>query len=185
MANKVRFGLENVHFCTYTVGTDGTVTLGTPYHLQGAVSMNLDPSVETSEFYADNVRYWTGANDNGYEGELEMALFTDEFKTQFLNYVTLTGGGIAQVKGQPNKDVCIIFEGKGDAEKTRGILYNVSLGQISRTHETTTETTEPQTATLSFVVSGDNKTGIVMAEYGEEDTAYATLFTAPPVPTLP
>lgn len=185
MANKVRFGLENVHVCTYTVGSTGTVTLGTPVHVPGAVSMSLDPENEESAFYADNVKYWTGYSDNGFTGTLEMAEFPDSFKTAFMNYVALTGGGVAQVKGMACKDVCIIFESKGDAEHRRGILYNVALGAITREYSTTTETTEPVTASLAFTVNGDNGTGIVKAEYGEEATAYSTIFTTPPVPALP
>lgn len=185
MANKVVFGLENVHVCTYTAAADGTVTLGTPLHVPGAVNMSLEPESEENSFYADNVKFYTSYSDNGFTGELEMAMFPDEFKTQFLNYTELTGGGLAQVKGVQNKDVCIMFEAKGDAEKRRCILYNVALGGINREYATTTESNEPQTASLSFTVNGDNKTGVVKAEYPQTASAYETLFTAPPTPALP
>ena len=184
MANKVVFGLENVHFCTYTVGTGGTVTLGTPMHVPGAVNMSLESESEENVFYADNVKYYTSYSDNGFTGELEMAAFPDDFKTTFMNYQALTDGGIAQIKGVKNKDVCIIFESKGDAQHTRGILYNVALGAITREYSTTNESDEPVTATLAFTVNGDNGTGIVQAKYDPEATAYATLFTDPPVPAL-
>lgn len=186
MANKVVFGLENVHVGTYTVdaGT-GDVTLGTPLHVAGAVNMSLEADSEESVFWADNVKYYTTYSDNGMTGELEMAMFPDTFKTQFMNYTTLDDGGLAQIKGQQNKDVYIIFEAAGDAEKRRCILYNVALGQITREYSTTTESKEPQTASLPFTVTGDNATGIVRAEYGESSAGYATIFTTPPVPTLP
>lgn len=185
MANKVVFGLENVHVCTYTVGQDGTVTLGTPMHVPGAVSMSLESETEENTMYADNVKYFTSYSDNGFTGELEMAMFDDDFKTTFLGYVELDNGGIAQVKGGTNPAVCIMFESKGDAEKRRGILYNVALGAISREYSTTTENVEPVTATLPFTVTGDNGTGIVKAEFAPTASAYATLFTTPPVPALP
>lgn len=186
MANKVVFGLENVHVGTYSVDAEtGTVTLGTPLHIAGAVNMSLEADSEESVFWADNVKYYTTYSDNGMTGELEMALFPDAFKTQFMNYTTLADGGLAQIKGEQNKDVYIIFEASGDAEHRRCIMYNVSLGQITREYATTTESKEPQTATLPFTVTGDNGTGIVRAEYSETSAGYATLFTAPPVPTLP
>lgn len=186
MANKVIFGLENVHVGTYTVDpSTQAVTLGTPLHIAGAVNMSLESDSEETVFWADNVKYYTTYADNGLTGELEMAMFPDIFKTQFMNYVELTGGGLAQVKGQQNKDVYIAFEASGDAEKRRCILYNVALGQITREYATTTESKEPQTATLPFTVSGDNATGIVKAEYPPTATAYETLFSAPPVPALP
>lgn len=183
--NKVRYGLKNVHFCEYIVDDQGAVTLGTPYHLPGSTELTMDPESEETKFYADDVVYWSGYSDNGYSGELTNANFPDDFKTKFMNYITLDDGGIAQIKGMQNKTVAIIFEGDGDAEKRRGILYNVTIGQITRTHATVEDTIEPQTATLAFSVNGDNQTGIVQASYGPSSAAYETIFTNPPVPTLP
>ena len=37
MANKVEFGISNLYVGTYSVGTTGTVTMGTPYHQAGIV----------------------------------------------------------------------------------------------------------------------------------------------------
>lgn len=183
--NKVVFGIKNVHFGTYTVGTTGTVTLGTPFHLAGSVNMSLSPESEESTFYADNTKYYTSFSDNGYTGELENANFTDAFKLAFMNYVQLSDGGIAQIKGVQNKTVYMMFESDGDVEKRRGILYNVTLGQIEREYATTEANKEPQTATLSFTVNGDNTTGITKVSYGETASGYSTLFTNPPVPALP
>ena len=112
-------------------------------------------------------------------------LFTDEFKTKFMNYIQLDDGGIAQIKGKQNKPVYMMFESDGDKEKRRGILYNVSLGQISREYATTEDTTEPQTASLPFTVNGDNGTGIIRVGYKPANAACDTLFTNPPVPALP
>lgn len=185
MTNKVMFGVSNLHFGTYTVAGDGTVTLGTPVHVPGTVNISMDAESEENTFYADNVKYWTGYSDNGYTGEIENALFDDAFKTAFLNYIALDDGGIAQIKGMQSKTVYMMFQAEGDAEARRGIFYNVSLGSISREYATTEDSIEPQTATLPFTVSGDNKTGIVRAAYSLASSAYATLFTNPPVPTLP
>lgn len=183
--NKVEFGISNVHFCTYEVASDGTVTLGTPVKVPGAVRLALDPESEENAFYADNIKYYTSYSDNGYSGELETARFDDTFKTTFLNYVELTDGGIGQVKGMEIDPVCIMFEGDGDAEHRRGILYNVSLGMITRERATTEDTKEPQTATLAITVNGDNATGLVQVAYPETAAGYSTLFTNPPVPALP
>ena len=182
--NKVVFGVSNLYFGTYEV-VNGTVTLGTPYHLPGTVNISLDAEAESNTFYADNVAYWTGYSDNGYTGTIENALFTDEFKTTFMNYIALDDGGVAQIKGKQNKTVYIMFQGEGDQEARRHILYNVALGQITREYATTEDTIEPQTASLDFTVSGDNGTGIVRAAYKPADSAYNTMFTTPPVPTLP
>lgn len=183
--NKVRFGLSNLYFGTYTVGTTGTVTLGSPFAVPGAVSLNLDPDTEETVFWADDVKYYVTNADNGFTGEVEVAAFTDEFKTTFMNYLTLADGGIAQIKGMDNKTCYVMFQSEGDAQKRRGILYNVTLGQISRNYQTLEGTKEPQTATLSITVTGDNATGITRTSYTEAASGYSTLFTNPPAPALP
>ena len=183
--NKVRFGLSNLYFGTYTVAANGTVTLGSPVKVPGAVSLNLDPETEETVFWADNVKYYVTNADNGFTGEVEVAAFNDDFKTTFMNYVALTDGGIAQIKGMDNQTCYMMFQSEGDAQSRRGILYNVTLGQISRSYQTTEGTKEPQTATLSITVVGDNETGITRASYTEDATGYSTLFSAPPVPNLP
>ena len=185
MANKVLFGVSNLYVGLYNVAADGTVTLGTPFHVPGTVNISLEAESEENTFYADNVKYYSSYSDNGFSGEIENALFPDEFKTQFMNYVALDNGGIAQIKGMQSKPVYIMFQSEGDQEARRGILYNVSLGQITREYATTEDTIEPGTATLPFTVNGDNGTGIVRASYTPASSAYNTLFTTPPVPALP
>lgn len=183
--NKVQFGVSKLHIGTYEVSDQGVVTLGTPYHLPGTVNITLDAESEENSFWADNVKYWTGYSDNGYTGEIENALFTDEFKTKFMNYITLDDGGLAQIKGQQNKAVYLAFQSEGDKEARRGILYNVALGQISREYATTEDSIEPQTATLPITVNGDNGTGIIRVGYKPASAAFDTLFTNPPAPALP
>ena len=183
--NKVRFGLENLHIGTYTVADNGTVTLGTPYHQKGAVNLSMDPETAESTFWADNRKYYVENADNGYTGELETAKFDDQFLTNFMNYVALEGGGVAEVKTKKNATVYIIFEVKGDVQARRTILYNVELGHITANPATTEDTKEPNTETLPVTIIGDNGTGVVKASYEKGDAAYDTLFTAPPVPAVP
>lgn len=183
MANKVLFGVSNLHVGEYTVATNGTVTLGTPYALPGTVNISMEPQSEENKFYADNVVYWSGYSDNGYEGEIENAFFPDDFKTRFMNYKTLSNGGVAQIKGQQNKKVYLMFQVEGDDKARRGIFYNVTLGQITREYSTTEDSVEPATATLPFTVNGDNATGVVRAAFTDGASAYTTMFTTPPTPT--
>lgn len=182
--NKVEFGLSNLYVGTYTVDSGGTVTLGTPYHQKGAVSMTLDADTSSSDFYADNVKYWSGFTDNGFTGSIEVAKYDTDFKTQFLGYQTLTDGGIAQIKGAVKPQVFVCWQAEGDAEGRRCIMYNVALGSINREYSTIEESKEPVTESIDITVTGDNTTGIVLASYKPSDTGYATLFTNPPVPTL-
>lgn len=182
--NKVEFGLSNLYVGTYTVAGNGDVTLGTPYHQKGAVSLTLDPESDSNDFYADNVKYWSGYSDNGFTGSIEVAKFDSDFKTQFLGYRALTDGGIAQIKNAVLPSVYVMWQAEGDVEARRCIMYGVSLGAISREYNTIEESKEPVTESIDITVTGDNGTGIVLTSYKPADTGYSTLFTAPPVPEL-
>ena len=183
MANKVEFGISQLHIGTY-VDENGTVTLGTPYHQPGAVSFSPEESSEQNTFYADNVAYWSGYSGGTIEGELEVAMFDDAFKTQFLGYRTLTNGGLANVKNATKPSVYVAFQVEGDAESRRVILYNCTLGAITREYATIEENKEPTTETIDVTCIGDNTSGVTMAVLKPADSGYSTLFTAPTAPAI-
>ena len=183
MANKVEFGISNLYVGTYTVGTTGTVIMGTPYHQAGAISFSPEEQSENSKFYADNVVYWSGYTGGTFEGDLEVAKFDNTFKTQFLGYITKTDGGLGVVKNATKPNVYIAFQVEGDAESRRVIMYNCSLGGITREYATEEDTIEPATETIAVTVAGDNKTGVSMVSYDQSASGYSTLFTSPPAPS--
>ncbi len=183
MANKVEFGISNLHVGTYT-DNNGTVTLGTPYAQKGAVSFSPEEQSEATNFYADDIIYWSGYSGGTFEGDLEVAMFDDAFKKQFLGYKELANGGLANVKGATKPNVYIAFEVDGDAEKRRIIMYNCSLGGITREYNTIEENKEPTTETINVTVTGDNGTGVSMATFKPDDAGYDTLFTSPSAPVL-
>ena len=184
MANKVEFGISQLHVGTYTVDSQGEVTLGTPYHQKGAVSFSPEEQSEKTDFYADNISYWNEYSGGSFEGDLEVAKFDDDFKTQFLGYKRLTNGGLAQVKNATKPNVYIAFQVEGDDESRRIIFYNCSLGAITREYSTIEEQREPVTETLAVSVTGDNATGVSKASFVPSDTEYDALFTAPTAPEL-
>lgn len=184
MANKVEFGISNLYVGTYTVGTTGSVTMGTPYHQAGAISFSPEEQSEANNFYADNVIYWSGYSGGTFEGDLEVAKFDDTFKTRFLGYIQkASDGGLAVVKNATKPKVYIAFQVEGDAESRRIIMYNCSLGGITREYATEEDSIEPATETIAVTVAGDNATGISMVSYNQATTGYSTLFTNPPAPT--
>lgn len=182
MANKVEFGISNLYVGTYTV-TSGGVTMGTPYHQPGAVSFSPEEQSEANTFYADNSIYWSQYTGGTFEGDLEVAKFDDTFKTQFMGYVSKADGGLALVKNAQKPNVYIAFQVEGDAESRRIIMYNASLGGITREYNTTEENTEPATETVAVTVAGDNTSGVSMVAYGKTASGYSTLFTNPPAPS--
>lgn len=186
MEDKVLFGLSNLHFVEYEEDSSGNAVFGgDPYHLPGAVKMALDPKTGEVTFKADNIDYFIDYSDDGYEGDLETAMFPDDFLTRFQNYIPTPKGGVSQVKQKRKKRVAMMFQGEGDTLGRRGILYNVTLGAVKREHETIGENKEPKTATMSFKVSGDKKTGIVKTVFKKGTEGYDDIFTDPPLPVLP
>lgn len=185
MANKVEFGISNLYVGTYTVAADGTVTMGTPLAIPGAVSFTPEENSEKSDFYADNGIYYSGYSGGSFEGDLEVALFPEEFKKQFLGYIELDNGGLATIKNAIKPQAYLMFQIEGDQESGRTIFYNASFGAINREYNTIEESKEPTTETIPVTVVGDNKTGISKVTFVPSDAAYATLFTNPPAPALP
>lgn len=185
MANKVMFGFSDLYVGTYTVGAGGAVTMGTPYHQAGAVGFSPSISGDTNNFYADNIAYYTTYGSGAYEGDLTVAMFDDDFKTQFLGYVELADGGLAKVKNATKPNIYLMFEIQGDEAARRVIFYNGTFGEVTREYSTIEETTTPQTESVAVTINGDNATGITKVTYEKGDAGYATLFTNPPAPALP
>lgn len=184
MANKVEFGISELHVGTYTVDEYDVATLGTPYAQKGAVSFSPEEQSEQNTFYADNIAYWSGYSGGSIEGDLEVAMFDDAFKTQFLGYVALTNGGLANVKNAKKPNVYIAFQVEGDDESRKVILYNCSLGAITREYSTIEESKEPTTESIGVTCIGDPATGVTMAVLKKGDSGYDTLFTAPAAPEI-
>ena len=176
LMGKVRFGISNLHIGTYSQDS-----LGAGSFIPGTVTLNLDPSSDLFKMHADNEVYWSGYSNAGYDGEIENALFTNEFKVNYLGYEELAYDGVAQVTGIRTDPVWIAFEA-GGTDPRRIILYNVQLGAITREYDTEEDAAEPQTAKLPFSCYGDDDTTITMASFESGDDHFDDLFTDPPTP---
>lgn len=183
MADKVLFGFSSLYVGTYT-DTNGTVTLGTPVPVPGAVSYAAEPQGDNYTFYADNVAYYSSYTSGTYEGDLTVAMFDETFRTTFLGEVTLADGGTAEVKNAQKPNIYMMFQVDGDDAGRRVIFYNGTIGNITREYSTIEESVEVQTESAPVRFNGDNTTGITKVVYKSGDTGYSTLFTNPPVPTL-
>lgn len=182
--NKVLFGFSKLYIGTYSVSSDGTVTIGAPYKQDGAVGLVAEPQDENNTFYADNVPYYTSYSGGTREGDLTVARFDDTFKEQFMGYRRTADGGLAEIKGAVKPNVYIMFALDGDAEELRYIMYNGAMGSINREFSTKEETAEPVTESIPITFNGDNATGMTTVTYKPGDDGYATLFTDPPAPAL-
>jgi len=175
MANKVKFGLKNVHYAVVTE-TNGVITYDTPKPIRGAVNLTLDAAGESVQFYADDMVYYEENTNNGYEGSLEMALIPDDFRKDVLGEIEDANGALIENKDAKAKHFALMFEFDGDAKKTRHVLYYVLASRPSVSGSTRTNTKEPQTETLNITARPAPDTGDVKAKVPQGSDAYDTFF---------
>lgn len=179
MANKVKYGLKNVYYAVATIDpATNTATYGTPIAWLGAVNMSMDAQGDQTKFRADNIDYWIGNANNGYEGDFESALIPDSFKKDVLGYVQDTNGALIEDANAQTVHFALLFQFEGDDKATRHVFYNVTCNRPSVTGATTEETIEPQTETVTFTATSiHNATinkDIVKASVTETSGAYTT-----------
>lgn len=174
---KVKYNLKNVYIAPRTE-TGGVVTFETPIACPGAKSISLEAQGEISKFYADGVVYWQVASNNGYEGDLEMALISDEIRKQILSEVEDTKKVIFENATALPKTFALLFEISTDEKGYRFCFYNCTATRPSTESETTEDTIEPGTETMTISCAPESD-GIVRARTTQEtdETVYNSWFT--------
>lgn len=151
--NKIKYGLEKVHYAIATIGTDGSATYQTPVPIPGGVNLSMEPQGDTNDFYADNIVYWTGVANNGYEGDLEIARIPDSFKMDVLGYIRTEKDVLVEDVNAAPVHFALLFQFEGDQKATRHVMYNCVATRPSAAGETKSENIEPQTETISIKAS--------------------------------
>lgn len=174
---KVKYNLKNVHVATFEE-TGGTYTYDTPIKWPGAKSIALEAQGEINKFYADGITYWQAASNNGYEGDIEMALVLDEIRKAILSETEDTNKVLFEDSAAKSKPFALLFEIDTDTKGMRFCFYNCTITRPSVESETIEDTIEPGTekATISCAPRAD---GIIRAKTTEEtdETAYNGWFT--------
>ena len=146
MANKVIYNLKNVHAAKLTKGEDGSYTYETPKAIPGAVSISLDAEGDSSPFYADGIVYFRSVSNNGYSGDLEIALIPEWFRTDILKEELDKNGVLVENSNiTETEKFALLFEFDGDVKCIRHVLYTADPREDglvkSRTGDTTTDAT--------------------------------------------
>ena len=174
MGNKVKYNLKNVHAAKLTESVvDGAVkyTYAAPQAILGAVSISLDAEGDSSPFYADGIVYFRSVANNGYSGELEIALIPEWFRTDILQE-TLDSNGVLVEKSDQAESVkfALLFEFDGDVRAIRHVMYNCTASRPSIESETKEDTIEPGTEKLSLTAD-PREDGLVKSRTGDTTSA--------------
>ena len=158
-----------MHISPISEGVSGK-TYETPIAFPGAKSISLDAQGEINKFYADGVTYWQAASNNGYEGDLEMALFTDEIRKAILSESEDINKVLFEEASAKSVPFALLFEIEGDAKATRFCFYNCTMTRPSTASETTEESIEPGTESATISCAPDDD-GIIRAKTTAETSA--------------
>lgn len=184
MGNKIKYNLKNVHAAKLAKAEDGTYTYETPKAIPGAVSISLDAEGDTSPFYADGIVYFRSVSNNGYSGDLEMALIPEWFRTEILkeeldkNGVLVENATVAEME-----KFALLFEFDGDVRCIRHVLYNCTASRPSIESETKEDTIEPGTEILSLTAD-PREDGLVKSRTGDStsESTYAEWYKSVYIP---
>ncbi|MCH4007724.1 MAG: phage tail protein [Eubacterium sp.] len=188
MGNKVKYNLKNVYAAKLTETVkDGvtTFTYDTPKPIPGAVSISLDAEGETKAFYADGIVYFRSVTNNGYSGDLEIALIPEWFRTDILQEVLDDKGVLVEKSGLSDTvKFALLFEFDGDIRSIRHVLYYCTASRPSLESETKEDTIEPGTEKLS-ITADPRSDGLVKARSGDttDAAAYDNWYKAVYLPT--
>lgn len=152
-ANKVHFGLKNVHYAVITYSSAGVPSWGTVKAVPGAVSVSLAKEEGTTDFFADDVKYYHLGTNNGYTGTLEMADFPVAMRQDLWNQSTTTTGKllVEDVNAQP-AEFALLFEIDGDQSPERYCFYRCVASRPDVAGATKADSTEVQTQSCDLTV---------------------------------
>ena len=152
-ANKVKYGLEQVHVAFFSVGsTPENPSWGAPIPIKGAVSFSTSPEGEESEFYADNTKYFIHTTNNGYTGELEMALVPDDVLAEMLGMTIDSNGMLVESADDEPKEFALMGQIQGDAKNRRFVYYRCKASRPGQESSTTEASVTPTTDTISLTI---------------------------------
>ena len=121
-------------------------------------------------FYADRVVYFRSTSNNGYSGDLEMALIPEWFRTDILQEEKDSNGVLIE-RSDITESVyfALLFEFDGDQKAIRHVMYNCTASRPTIESQTKESSIEPGTETLS-ITADPREDGLVKSRTGDETT---------------
>lgn len=154
MENKITFGLKNAHYAKATDDGTGKITYDTFKAIPGSVEISLEPRGDMAEFYADDILYYSAANNQGYDGTLTIANIPEDFLVDILGEVKDEKDMVITEKSNAKTSkFAFAFEFDGDVKAVRHVLYYCSADRPTLESSTRTDSVDPNKNELKFVAA--------------------------------
>lgn len=160
--DKVKFGIKNVHIFPIESMVNGVPTYGDVINVPGAVSFSMGAQGDINKFYADNIVYYQSSANNGYEGDLTLALIPEEVYEKIFGQVPDANGVMTENAAVEAKAFAMTFEEDGDQTGTKFALYNCTATRPTKELNTIEDNKTPVTQALT-VSAVPLQSGDVMA----------------------
>ena len=149
----------------------------------GNRQVNFDPSGDLVNVYADGTVIYTGRQNSGYTGSLELTNLDDDFAAWVLSEAVDSNNVQYEEKEPQINRFYLLWEWVQDAKNTRHVMYNITASRPSIESETKEETIEPGTETLSLTAD-PREDGLVKSRTGDDttDSVYRNWYQAVYVP---
>lgn len=176
---KVKFGLKNVHIAPITATSDNKYTYGPIIKVPGAVSISLEPQGDSNDFFADNIKYFSAYANNGYSGDFEMAMITDEIREKIFGETKDSNGALIENVNDTFTPFALGFQIEGDEKARRFWYYNCSCSRSKNEAKTLEASKEPSTDSMTINAMAretDGKVRTLLTETAENKEAYDIFF---------
>ena len=180
--NKIRYGLENVHYAKVTKGEGGRIEYGKPVHYPGAVSLELSPeTTDPVKYYADNKVYHSAPGSNqGYSGTLELTSgdAKDAFDKDIMGFVEDEHGNIIENENAKPSAFAHMWQFEGDESGMRYVAYNCTATRTALSGKTTENgAITPATESYNITALPAEDTGDVTLKCPKKSSDYDTFFS--------
>ena len=181
MPNRVNWGLAASAWGKITRDAQGNDVYGAPTMFLGNRQVNFDPSGDLVNVYADGTVIYTGRQNSGYTGSLELTNLDDDFAAWVLSEAVDSNNVQYEEKEPQINRFYLLWEWVQDAKNTRHVMYNITASRPSMSATTAgdgdSKTAQYRTLNLTAIPRAD---GIVKASTRADvnNTVYENWFSA-------
>ena len=129
--NKTQYGIEKLGYAIRDaeLGTYGAIKM-----MPGAISLNLSRSDANNGLAADNGKYDGGNSSKTVTGDLNVALFTNDWLIDLLGHIA-ESGGIGEGEGE-SKEFALVFQVSGNLGGARYVWYCCTASEPTANFQT-------------------------------------------------